>query len=208
MRAIEHGLRFGEHGLPLMGSGDWNDGMNLVGTQGKGESVWLGFFLYDVLTQFAALARARRRRAVRRALRRARPRRLRGNIEQHGWDGDWYRRAYFDDGTPLGSASNAECQIDSIAQSWSVLSGAGDPRARARWRWTRCRPAPGAPRRRADPAARSAVRQVARSIPATSRATCPGVRENGGQYTHAAIWAAMAFAALGDSRARLGAVRR
>jgi len=124
-RAILRGLRFGEHGLPLMGSGDWNDGMNLVGQHGKGESVWLGFFLYDVLLRFAEVAgvhgdllfaeRCRREAAQ-----------VRRNLELNGWDGEWYRRAYFDDGSPLGSASNPECQIDSIAQSWSVLSGAGD----------------------------------------------------------------------------------
>ena len=125
VRAILKGLTRGEHGLPLIGSGDWNDGMNMVGEHGRGESVWLGFFLYDVLMQFAEVARLRgdlsfAERCQREAAQ------LRQNIEQHGWDGEWYRRAYFDDGSPLGSASNAECQIDSIAQSWSVLSGAGD----------------------------------------------------------------------------------
>ena len=146
VRAIEHGLRFGAHGLPLMGSGDWNDGMNLVGSEGKGESVWLGFFLYDVLRAVRA-ARARRAAttAFARALRERSARSCARNIEQHGWDGDWYRRAYFDDGTPLGSADNAECQIDSIAQSWSVLSGAGDAE-RARSAMDARRRAPGAPR--------------------------------------------------------------
>ena len=124
VRAIDRGLRFGEHGLPLMGCGDWNDSMNLVGQQGRGESVWLAFFLFHVLTQFAALARRRGDEMLAdRYLVEAG--RLRGNIEQHGWDGQWYRRAYFDDGTPLGSAVNEECQIDAIAQSWSILSGAG-----------------------------------------------------------------------------------
>ena len=125
VRAIRHGLRFGGHGLPLIGSGDWNDGMNLVGSAGKGESVWLGFFLYDVLRQFSALATAYgdplfAELCVEQAVL------LRRNIEQNAWDGAWYRRAYFDDGTPLGSASNVECRIDSIAQSWSVLSGAAE----------------------------------------------------------------------------------
>ena len=125
MRAILNGLRLGEHGLPLIGSGDWNDGMNLVGEHGKGESVWLGFFLYEVLMQFTEIARMHgdlpfAERCQREAAQ------LRRNIEENGWDGEWYRRAYFDDGSPLGSASNPECQIDSIAQSWSVLSGAGD----------------------------------------------------------------------------------
>ena len=125
VRAILRGLRFGEHGLPLIGSGDWNDGMNMVGEHGKGESVWLGFFLYEVLMQFTEVARMRGDLPfVERCQREAAQ--VRRNIEQNGWDGEWYRRAYFDDGSPLGSASNPECQIDSIAQSWSVLSGAGD----------------------------------------------------------------------------------
>jgi cyclic beta-1,2-glucan synthetase len=126
VRAILRSLNFGEHGLPLIGSGDWNDGMDLVGRHGKGESVWLGFFLYDVLMRFSQLAQARGDTPlVKRCQEEAVV--LRRNIEQHGWDGEWYRRAYFDDGTPLGSSENPECQIDSIAQSWSVLSGAGDP---------------------------------------------------------------------------------
>ena len=113
-----------------MGSGDWNDGMNLVGIEGRGESIWLGWFLYDVLTQFSEVARLQGDLPfVERCQQEASQ--VRQNIETHGWDGGWYRRAYFDDGTPLGSASQVECQIDSIAQSWSVLSGAGDP-ARAR----------------------------------------------------------------------------
>ena len=138
MRAIRHGLRFGAHGLPLMGSGDWNDGMNLVGAGGKGESVWLAFFLYRRAD--AASRRWRARAATRPSPSSCDERGAAGSrehIEAHGWDGDWYRRAYFDDGTPLGSAANAECQIDSIAQSWAVLSGAA-PTERARdARWTR-----------------------------------------------------------------------
>ncbi len=125
MRAILNGLRLGEHGLPLIGSGDWNDGMNMVGERGKGESVWLGFFLYKVLVEFCEIARLHDDLPfVERCQEEAAQ--LRRNIEEKGWDGQWYRRAYFDDGTPLGSAGNAECRIDSIAQSWSVLSGAGD----------------------------------------------------------------------------------
>ncbi len=125
VRAILHGLRFGEHGLPLIGSGDWNDGMNLVGMHGKGESVWLGFFLCDVLKQFTEIARLQGDRSFAERCQKEAAQ-MRQSIEENGWDGEWYRRAYFDDGSPLGSASNAECQIDSIAQSWSVLSGAGD----------------------------------------------------------------------------------
>ena len=125
VRAIQSGLRKGEHGLPLMGTGDWNDGMNLVGEHGKGESVWLGFFLCEVLTQFTKIARLRG--DVNFAERcKTESDQMRRSIEEQGWDGEWYRRAYFDDGSPLGSASNEECQIDSIPQSWSVLSEAGD----------------------------------------------------------------------------------
>ena len=123
--ALLHGLRFGAHGLPLIGSGDWNDGMNLVGRHGKGESVWLAFFLCHVLGEFAKVARLRNDSAFAdrcdtEAIQ------LRQQIEKNSWDGEWYRRAYFDDGSPLGSITNAECQIDSVAQSWAVLSGAGD----------------------------------------------------------------------------------
>ncbi len=195
VRAITRGLRFGEHGLPLIGSCDWNDGMDKVGEHGKGESVWLAFFLYDVLTKFIDIAQLMDDAPFAgRCLSEATT--LRSNIERHGWDGDWYRRAYFDDGTPLGSASNSECQIDSISQSWAVLSGAGDATRIA-----------------------SAMRQVDQRLvrrehaliqlldppfstsdlnPGYIRGYVPGVRENGGQYTHAAIWTAMAFAKLGD----------
>ncbi|MFN0317602.1 MAG: GH36-type glycosyl hydrolase domain-containing protein [Burkholderiales bacterium] len=196
VRAILKGLSFGEHGLPLMGSGDWNDGMDLVGGQGKGESVWLGFFLYDVLMQFSELARMRGDASFFERCQ-GEAAQLRRNIEHSGWDGQWYRRAYFDDGTPLGSAQNAECQIDSIAQSWSVLSGVGDP-ARARMAM--------------ESMDKRLVRREHAMIqlldppfdkselnPGYIKGYVPGVRENGGQYTHAAIWAAMAFAALGDS---------
>ena len=197
VRALLKGLRFGERGLPLIGSGDWNDGMNIVGAEGKGESVWLGFFLYEVLTRFGELARMHGDTPfVERCQQEAAQ--LRRNIEQHGWDGEWYRRAYFDDGTPLGSAGNAECQIDAIAQSWAVLSGAGDA--------GRARTAMAAVDRRLvrrdhaliqlldPPFDKSALN------PGYIKGYVPGVRENGGQYTHAAIWTVMAFAALGDSR--------
>ncbi len=196
-RAILRGLSFGEHGLPLMGSGDWNDGMNLVGQHGKGESVWLGFFLYEVLMQFTKVAQARGDEPfVERCQNEAA--RLRESIKQNGWDGQWYRRAYFDDGSPLGSSSNPECQIDSISQSWSVLSGAGDTE------------------RSGNAMAALDQRLVCRDHglvqlldppfdksnlnPGYIKGYVPGVRENGGQYTHAAIWAAMAFAKLGDRK--------
>jgi len=197
VRAITRGFRLGEHGLPLIGSGDWNDGMNLVGEHGKGESVWLGFFLYEVLMQFTEVARLRGDHSfVERCQNEAAQ--LRRNLDQNGWDGGWYRRAYFDDGSPLGSASNPECQIDSIAQSWSVLSGAGDV---------------GRSRLAMEAVDKRLVRRDHALIqlldppfdksdlnPGYIKGYVPGVRENGGQYTHGAIWAAMAFAALGDSR--------
>jgi cyclic beta-1,2-glucan synthetase len=196
-RAILRGLGTGERGLPLMGSGDWNDGMNLVGQHGKGESVWLGFFLFEVLMRFTDVAlRAGDASFAERCLKEAA--KVRENIERNGWDGEWYRRAYFDDGSPLGSAGNDECRIDSIAQSWSVLSGAGEP---------------GRSRMAMDAVDRRLVRRDPALIqlldppfdksdlnPGYIKGYVPGVRENGGQYTHAAIWAAMAFAALGDSR--------
>ncbi len=196
VRAVTHGLRFGARGLPLMGSGDWNDGMNLVGMGGKGESVWLGFFLCEVLRQFSALARARGDAAFARRCE-SEGDRLRQSLELHGWDGEWYRRAYFDDGTPLGSASGAECRIDSLSQSWAVLSGAGDAqRARTAMQAVDERLV-----RRADALVQLLDPPFDKSNldPGYIRGYVPGVRENGGQYTHGAIWAAMAFAALGDA---------
>jgi cyclic beta-1,2-glucan synthetase len=197
VRAILRGLRFGEHGLPLIGTGDWNDGMNLVGAHGKGESVWLGFFLYEVLMQFTEVARKWGDHSfVDRCQRVAAG--LRRNIEEHGWDGEWYRRAYFDDGTPLGSARNPECQIDSIAQSWSVLSGAGDAE--------RSRMAMEAVDSRLVRRDHALIQLLDPPFdksdlnPGYIKGYVPGVRENGGQYTHGAIWAAMAFAELGDNR--------
>jgi cyclic beta-1,2-glucan synthetase len=195
VRSILRGLRLGEHGLPLIGSGDWNDSMNMVGEQGRGESVWLGFFLYEVLMKFAEVARMRGDLSfVERCEREAAE--LRRNIEEHGWDGEWYRRAYFDDGTPLGSVSNPECQMDSIAQSWSVLSGAGDA-ARSRLAMESLdkrlvRRENGLIQLLDPPFNESELN------PGYIKGYVPGVRENGGQYTHAAIWAVMAFAALGD----------
>ncbi|RPJ58278.1 MAG: hypothetical protein EHM24_28815, partial [Acidobacteria bacterium] len=196
VRAILRGLRFGTHGLPLIGSGDWNDGMNLVGAKGRGESVWLGFFLYAVLTRFSDLARRHDDPAFAgRCESEAASLRLR--LEEAGWDGAWYRRAYFDDGSPLGSSRNAECQIDSIAQSWSVLSGAADP-ARAR---TAMDAVDARLVRRDDRLVRLLDPPFDTSDldPGYIKGYVPGVRENGGQYTHAAIWAAMAFAELGDA---------
>ena len=196
VRAIQKALRFGPHGLPLMGTGDWNDGMNLVGEGGVGESVWLGFFLYDVLTRFGEVARMHGdapfgERCKDEALR------LQSTLEQHGWDGEWYRRAYCDDGTPLGSRASPECSIDSISQSWSVLSGAADA--------DRCRRAMNAVDERLVRRQDGLIQlltppfDVSALNPGYIKGYVPGVRENGGQYTHAGIWAAMAFAKLGDS---------
>jgi len=197
VRAILHGLRYGEHGLPLMGSGDWNDGMNLVGIHGKGESVWLGFFLYEVLSTFAGVAQRHGDAGFAERCR-AEATLLRDKLAEHAWDGAWYRRAWFDDGSILGTSANPECAIDSIAQSWSVLSGAGDPdRARAAMDaldQRLVRRDHGLVQLLDPPFDKSAMN------PGYIKGYVPGVRENGGQYTHAAIWAAMAFAALGDSR--------
>jgi cyclic beta-1,2-glucan synthetase len=194
-RAIDASLKVGAHGLPLMGSGDWNDGMNRVGHAGRGESVWLAWFLHSVLAAFVPFAEARKERA--RAERwRKQMKDIRRAVERHAWDGDWYRRAFFDDGTPLGSAGNAECRIDSIAQSWSVLSGAAKPpralRAMAAVEEYLVRRGDGLVLLFTPPFDRSAV------DPGYIRGYLPGVRENGGQYTHGAIWSVLAFAALGD----------
>jgi cellobiose phosphorylase len=193
--AIRWGLKFGKHGLPLMGTGDWNDGMNLVGAGGKGESVWLGFFLFDLLMRFSELAELHRD-PVFAELCRVNAEWIRENLERDGWDGEWYRRAYFDSGQPLGSSVNPECTIDSVAQSWAVISGAAsDERAKT---------------------AMEAVREhlilpddrlitlltppfdTAPVNPGYIKGYVPGVRENGGHFSHAAIWVVMAFASLND----------
>ncbi len=194
-RAIDRSLALGSHGLPLIGSGDWNDGMNRVGHEGRGESVWLAWFLHAVLAGFVPIAegrgelpRSERWRGHMKALRRG--------LERHGWDGDWYRRAFFDDGTPLGSASSLECRIDSIAQSWAVMSGAANPRhaqsAMAAVEEYLIRRGDGLVLLFTPPFDRSAV------DPGYVKGYPPGIRENGGQYTHGAIWVAIAFAALGE----------
>ncbi|HEU5171828.1 MAG TPA: glucoamylase family protein [Gemmatimonadales bacterium] len=194
LRALRRACTAGPHGLPLIGAGDWNDGMNRVGVEGRGESVWLAWFLVATLRAFGEHARARGDTAVVAELR-AQADAYAAAVEAHGWDGDWYRRAYFDDGTPLGSAVSDECRIDSIAQSWSVISRAGNPARQAQ-------------------AMRSLeallVREDARIIlllsppfdrtphdPGYIKGYLPGVRENGAQYTHAALWAVLATALLG-----------
>ncbi|MBS1730878.1 MAG: cyclic beta 1-2 glucan synthetase [Bacteroidetes bacterium] len=194
--AIQHGLRFGAHGLPLIGSGDWNDGMDRVGNEGRGESVWLAFFLYTNLNEFAKIAHHQNdHEFAEECLQQAKN--LKENIAKNAWDGDWYRRAYFDDGTPLGSIKNKECRIDSISQSWSILSQGG----------TSQRSTSGMKAvdkflvdrthrliKLLDPAF-----DTADLDPGYIKGYVPGVRENGGQYTHAAIWTMMAFAALGEN---------
>ncbi len=194
LRAIEVSLQFGEHNLPLMGTGDWNDGMNAVGNKGKGESVWLGWFLYSVLDLFIPLCvemkddrKANKYKRIMDSIQEA--------IEKHAWDGNWYRRAYFDNGMTLGSILNKECKIDSIAQSWAVLSGAADPK-------------------RAAQAMQSVEDHLVlredgivtllfppfdkdEAEPGYIKGYIPGVRENGGQYTHAAVWVLIAFTKMG-----------
>jgi cyclic beta-1,2-glucan synthetase len=194
-RALDHSLTAGTHGLPLMGAGDWNDGMNEVGAEGKGESVWLGWFLHAVLSEWTKLADARgegERAEKWRSFMSA----LKGSLEREGWDGAWYRRAFFDDGTPLGSAANGACRIDSIAQSWSVISAAADPargaRAMAAVDEYLVRRADGLVLLFTPPFDDTPLE------PGYIKGYLPGVRENGGQYTHAAVWSVIAFAALGD----------
>jgi cyclic beta-1,2-glucan synthetase len=193
-RALDHGLQVGEHGLPLFGTGDWNDGMNRVGEKGKGESVWLGWFLHATLVSFAPVAAARGEQA--RATRWvAHAAALQHALEQ-AWDGDWYRRGYFDDGSPLGSASSAECRIDSIAQSWSVISAAADPgravRAMANVDSQLVQPDAGLVLLFTPP-----FDHIAQD-PGYIKGYPPGIRENGGQYTHAATWTVIAQAILGN----------
>lgn len=196
VRSIRHGLRFGEHGLPLMGSGDWNDGMDRVGIRGKGESVWLAFFLYRILNEYAELADKTGDTAFAEQCRQE-AKTLQLHIEQNAWDGEWYRRAYFDDGTPLGSHVNEECSTDSISQSWSVLSEAGEQE--------RTRQAMQSLNQRLVKRDKKLIQLLDPPFdksdlnPGYIKGYVPGVRENGGQYTHAAIWASMAFAKMGNT---------
>jgi cellobiose phosphorylase len=195
IRALEHGLRLGRHGLPLMGAGDWNDGMNRVGAEGRGESVWNGWFFLTVLKSFSKISSSRQ--DERRALWCGeQAEKLRAALEMNAWDGAWYRRAYFDDGAPLGSSSNDECQIDAIPQAWAVISGEADQ--------TRTDRAMKAVYDRLvnrqakliqlfDPPFENGVLQ-----PGYIKGYVPGIRENGGQYTHAATWVVLAAALQGD----------
>jgi cyclic beta-1,2-glucan synthetase len=194
VKGLERAFRYGVHGLPLMGTGDWNDGMNRVGMHGAGESVWLGWFLHRTLTDFLPLAAARGDREFVRRCRGEQARLLRA-LEAHGWDGQWYRRGYFDDGTPLGSITRPECRIDSIAQSWAVLSRAseGDRGERA------MDEVDAQLVMKREGVARLFTPPFSHSWPDPGyiMAYPPGVRENGGQYTHGATWSILAYAELG-----------
>ncbi|MDX1123355.1 glycosyl transferase [Sinorhizobium medicae] len=200
IRALEYGFRLGQHGLPLMGTGDWNDGMNKVGAEGRGESVWNGWFFLTVLKSFATIASSRGDES-RETWCCERAEGLRAALEAHAWDGSWYRRAYFDDGTPLGSSSNDECQIDALPQAWAVISGEADEE-------------------RASKAMSAAYQRLVRRQdkliqlfdppfdkgslqPGYIKGYVPGIRENGGQYTHAAAWVVLATALQGDGERAL-----
>jgi cyclic beta-1,2-glucan synthetase len=195
LRAINRSLLLGQHGLPLIGTGDWNDGMNRVGILGQGESVWLGWFLYKVLDDFLPFCDKPELSSVR-VLYQSQMNKLKEALETQGWDGEWYRRAFFDDGVPLGSKMNEECRIDSISQTWAVLSKAGDKERILQ---------------SMKKVEELLVRKNSKLIllldppfdkgskdPGYIKGYVPGVRENGGQYTHAAVWVAMAYAELGD----------
>jgi cyclic beta-1,2-glucan synthetase len=196
VRAIKHALNFGEKGLPLIGTGDWNDGYNKVGQHGKGESVWLAFFLYEILNLFGETAGLHNDLTFADTCKKE-AETLKANIDKSAWDGEWYKRAWFDDGTPLGSKTDEECKIDSIAQSWSVLSDGGNENL---------------VHTAMESAYKNLVKKDAGVIellepafdksnlnPGYIKGYVSGVRENGGQYTHAAVWMIMAFAKLGDN---------
>ncbi len=196
LKAIDISLAFGRHGLPLMGSGDWNDGMNRVGREGRGESVWLGFFLYDILGCFANVCRSQGEEQ-RAADYESVQRQLFIALNEGGYDGNWFLRAYFDDGSPLGSHQNQACSIDSISQSWAFLSGAGEKEK---------------VRLAMDHAWDALVDKENRLVrlfwppfgddgpnPGYIRDYPPGIRENGGQYTHGALWLLSAYAGMGDT---------
>jgi len=196
VRTIEVSRTRGRHGLPLMGCGDWNDGMNRVGWKGEGESVWMAWFLKGVLDAFIPCA-ARRGRTDLVADWTLQAQELVSAVDREAWDGAWYRRAYFDDGAPLGSAANDECRIDSLGQSWAVIAGGGDPQ-RAREGMENL------DRLLIDRQA-GIIKLFTPSFdktvhdPGYIKGYVPGIRENGGQYTHAAVWTVMAFARLGDA---------
>ncbi|MDZ4821002.1 MAG: glucoamylase family protein [Planctomycetota bacterium] len=195
LRAIDRGMQFGPHGLPLMGCGDWNDGMNKVGEKGQGESVWVGWFLLVLLKDFMPLMRQHNDTIKARQYQMAADA-LRSAIEEHAWDGEWYRRAYFDDGTPLGSISNDECRIDSLAQTWAVFAEGKPERVHSGMR--------AAMQQLVDPADKLVLLftppfDQGSLDPGYIKGYVPGIRENGGQYTHAAIWMIQALAQMGNN---------
>lgn len=195
IKSIERSMQFGSNGLPLIGGGDWNDGMDKVGIEGKGESVWLGWFLYTTLNRFIPICREREDQDIVEKYEKA-AETLLSSIEQNAWDGGWYRRAYFDDGTLLGSEKNEECQIDSISQSWAVISGAAKP--------NRIHSAMQAVQNYLVDEEAGLIKLLSPPFnksnlePGYIKGYVPGVRENGGQYSHAAVWTVLAFAHLGD----------
>ncbi|GAA0181782.1 glucoamylase family protein [Clostridium sediminicola] len=195
VKAIERALKFGEHNIPLMGCGDWNDGMNTIGNKGKGESVWVGWFLYTILDDFKDISKEKNDDV--RSQRYAEMQEfIKENLEKYAWDGSWYRRAYFDDGTPLGSIENEECQIDSLSQSWSVISNAAKEE--------RAKEAMHALEKYLVKYDKGMVLLLTPAFDKTKlepgyiKGYVPGVRENGGQYTHAATWVVMALTKLRD----------
>ncbi|MEL7567640.1 MAG: glucoamylase family protein [Dehalobacterium sp.] len=194
LRAIKRALRFGDHGIPLMGSGDWNDGMSSVGSEGRGESVWLGWFICQTLKKFIPLCRWMKNEELGEEYRKI-SLKIAENIEEEAWDGSWYRRAYFDDGKPLGSSENSECKIDSLAQSWAVISGAG--------RKDRIHEAMTSLENYLIKEEEGLILLLTPPFdegdlnPGYIKGYVPGVRENGGQYTHAAVWVIFAYTKLG-----------
>ncbi|NME83091.1 glucoamylase family protein [Clostridium sp. SM-530-WT-3G] len=204
LKAIEKSLKFGPHNIPLMGSGDWNDGMSTVGNKGKGESIWLGWFIYSILDKFIKISEYKNDIETKNNFN-EKKKFIKENIEKNAWDGGWYRRAYFDDGTPLGSRENPECQIDSIAQSWSVISGAARNECSSnKLNYTeRAIEALEAVDKNLVKVDRGMILLLAPPFnnsylePGYIKGYVPGVRENGGQYTHAAVWVILALTKLG-----------
>ncbi len=194
-KAIDRGLKFGPHNIPLMGSGDWNDGMSEVGNKGEGESVWLGWFLYRILDDFKEICQVKQDESRRQKYEEMKEF-IKENLDKNAWDGNWYRRAYFDDGTPLGSIENDECQIDSLSQSWAVISKAGDEnkvrKAMSALEKYLVKEDTGMVLLLTPPFENSILE------PGYIKGYVPGVRENGGQYTHASTWVVLAMAMLGE----------
>lgn len=191
LRAIKRSLRFGKHGLPLIGTGDWNDGMNKVGNQGKGESVWVAWFLISILNEFIEISNYMGDTEIKKEFEKI-SKELSQNVNENAWDGKWYKRAFFDDGTPLGSSKNKECKIDSISQSWAVISGASEEKksdAALKSVWKNLVDEQNKIIKLLDPPFYDSELE-----PGYIKGYVPGIRENGGQYTHAAVWYVIALA--------------